>query len=136
MRAYILVMTLIVLLASCSEKPKVNISNSFWYMTITNDTSGSLSAVYLKISGTTNADKVTVESYGDGLLTEQNIALDSTKSFKNATVQICFEYRPSLGRNKMLKTEELKVGTPNISTKVKAYKGSDTSLIILKSAAK
>jgi hypothetical protein len=99
----------------------LNIINSVWFTTTTN--SNSFGQVNLAISGSTNADKVTVMTYGDGVLYEKNIQLVLSKGFTNDTTWISFTHfsgtLPTTGFE--------------ISTIIKAYKGSDTLMVTLNS---
>jgi hypothetical protein len=104
-----------------SKGTSLNIINSVWFTTTTN--SNSFGQVNLAISGSTNADKVTVMTYGDGVLYEENIQLDLSKGFTNDTTGISFTHFS---------------GTPpttgfEMSTIIKAYKGSDTLKVTLNS---
>jgi hypothetical protein len=99
----------------------ITITNSLWFTTTTN--SKSFGQVNLSITGSTNADKVSVLTSGDGVIGEQNILLDSKKSFKTDTVVISFSHfsgtPPTTGFER--------------STVIKAYKGSDTLTVTLNS---
>ena len=48
--------------------------------------------VSLVISGSINADKVTVETHGDGLIGFYDIVLDSKNNFSNDTIGISFTF--------------------------------------------
>ena len=104
-----------------SDGTFLKITKSTWFTTTTN--SNSFGQVNLAITGSTNADRVTVQTSGDGLINEQNILLDSQKNFKQDTIAISFTHF---------------TGTPPTteferSTVVKAYKGADTLTITLNS---
>lgn len=77
----------------------------------------------LVLSGSTNADKVTVETYGDGVIGEQNISLDSQKYFSNDTIGISFSHYSTTPPS----------GEFSMSTTIKACKGLDTLKVTLNS---
>ena len=106
---------------TASDGTFLKITKSTWYTTTTN--SNSFGQVNLGITGSTNADRVTVLTSGDGVIDEQNILLDTEKNFKQDTIGISFTHF---------------TGTPPTtlferSTVVKAYKGADTLTITLNS---
>jgi hypothetical protein len=122
MKIKMLFIGLVVVLVACSKEDKaiMDITSSKWFTT----TGNGFGDVNLVISGSTNADKVLVECYGDGLITEKNVVLDSKNNFSNDTCQLSFFY----------------FGIANIPTevftrsaKVRAIKGTDTLLVVLKS---
>lgn len=96
-------------------------TNPLWYTNIkwiTTNING-FGTVNLVISGATNADKVTVKTYGDGLIGDFPLDLDSKKSFNKDTVVISFTHFSSAPP-----TTEFE-----FSTNIKAYKGSDTLVV-------
>jgi len=99
----------------------ITITNSLWFTTTTN--SKSFGLVNLAITGSSNADRVTVLTSGDGVLSEQDILLETDKSFKPDTVGISFSHFS--GAPPATEFER--------STVIKAYKGSDTLTVTLKS---
>jgi hypothetical protein len=112
----------IIVFASCSKKEDnseitLNITDSQWYLTRTNYGGG---LVNLKIAGSTNSDKVTIRTYGDGVVSDRNVELDSKKNFnKDIVISFSATSVPSV---------EFEVGT-----KVMAYKGTDTLVVPLNS---
>jgi hypothetical protein len=108
--------------ASCNKNndnphTTLNITTSQWYLTRTNYGGG---FVNLKIAGSTNGDKVTVRTYGDGLISDENVELDSKKNFnKDITISFTATSVPS--------------GEFEVSTKVVANKGTDTLVVPLNS---
>jgi hypothetical protein len=106
-------------LTSCTknEDPILNITSSEWRLERLYITGG---LVQLKIAGSTNADKVTINTYGDGLLSERDIELDSKKQF-NADITISFSVTS-------VRSEEFVV-----STVVKAYKKNEILQVTLTS---
>lgn len=108
--------------ASCSKNTDnsditLNITNSQWYLTRINNAGG---MVNLKIAGSTNADKVTIRTYGDGVVSDENIELDSKKSF-NEDITISFTMTSVPG------------GEFEVSTKVMAFNSTDTLVVPLNS---
>jgi hypothetical protein len=87
------------------------------YFTRTNYGGG---MVNLIIAGSTNGDKVTVRTYGDGVISDENVELDSRKNF-NKDVVISFTATS-------IPSTEFEV-----STKVMAFKGNDTLVVPLNS---
>jgi len=74
----------------------------------------------LIITGSTNADRVTVLTRGDGLLGDYNVTLNSNNEFINDTIGILFTHAPS---DDFIST----------FTEIKAYKDLDTLVVKLKS---
>lgn len=95
----------------------LSITSSYWYLTRNNIGGGN---VNLKISGSTNGAKVTVRTYGDGVINDENAELNSTKNF-NDDIVISFT------ATNVPSTEF------EASTLIKAYKGTDTLVVTLKS---
>lgn len=92
----------------------LTISNSMWFTTTTN--SNSFGQVNLALTGTTNADKISIMTYGDGVSGERGIQLDTSKSFTNDTTVISFTHFSG----------NIPVTGFETSTILKAYKGLDT----------
>lgn len=118
----IVFLLLIMTFASCSKKEDnspatLNITDSRWYLTRTNYGGG---MVNLKIAGSTNGDKVTVRTYGDGVNSDENVELDSKKNF-NKDIVISFT------------ATSVPSGEFEVTTKVMAYKGMDTLTLPLNS---
>ena len=89
-----------------------------WY-TKRNNNGG---VVYLKLIGYSNAEKITVRTIGDGLITDYPLDLDANKYF-NQDVAISF-------------TESgVQSGKFSESTKLTAYRGTDTLTVTLNSGA-
>ena len=140
MKCSVLLLGFVLALVSCSTKEDHELYTDYWnptdstrvvtnsdgtFLKITKSTwftttnSNSFGQVNLAITGSTNADRVTIQTCGDGLINEQNILLDTQKNFKQDTVAISFTHF---------------TGTPPTtlferSTVVKAYKGADTLTI-------
>ena len=115
----IIFLLVIIGFVSCSKREDVtlNITNSQWYLT-RNILGGG--EVNLKILGSTNGDKVTVRTYGDGVIFDENVELDSKKNF-NKDVGISFT------------ATSVQSGEFEMSTKVTAYRGNDSTMIPLNS---
>jgi len=118
----IIFLFVIIAFACCSKKEDhspatLNITNSQWYLTRTNYGGG---MVNLNIKGSTNGDKVTFRTHGDGVNSDENVELDSGKNFnKDVVISFTATSVPS--------TEF------EVSTKVMAYKGTDTLIVPLNS---
>jgi len=113
---------MIIAFTSCSKKEDntpatLNINYFQWYLTRTNYGGG---MVNLKIEGSTNGDKVTIRTHGDGVNSDVNVELDSRKNF-NDDIIISFTVTS-------VPSTEFEV-----STKVMAYKGTDTLGVTLNS---
>jgi hypothetical protein len=118
----IIFLFVIIAFASCSKKEDhspatLNITTSQWYLTRTNYGGG---MVNLKIEGSTNGDKVTIRTHGDGVNSDENVELDSRKNF-NKDVVISFT------------ATSVPITEFEVNTKVMAYKGTDTLIVPLNS---
>jgi hypothetical protein len=118
----IILLLIIIGLASCSKNTDniditLNITNSQWYLTRINNVGG---MVNLKITGSTNADKVTIRTYGDGVVYDEKVELGSKKSF-NEDITISFTMDSVPG------------GEFEVSTKVMASNSTDTLIVPLNS---
>lgn len=96
---------------------KLVLHSAQWYLTKASNGGGN---VCLKIVGFTNADKVTIETYGDGVIDKVDVELDSKKNFTKDVV-ICF-FATTLPSGELEK-----------STIIKVYRGSDVLTVDLKS---
>jgi hypothetical protein len=137
MRTIILFMSFSLVFASCKKDDNtdstkvyndlkgtsISLTNSKWFTTKSGNTDNGFGNVNLSISGTTNADKVTIETYGDGLISDLDLVLDSKKNFNKDTIVISFTHFSGA-----LPTDEFER-----STKLKAIKGSDTLIVNLNS---
>lgn len=105
---------------SCSDNAPILILNHFeWYTTteIINDLT--FGYVHLSISGVTTGKKVTVVTYGDGVISEQELNLDQENKF-NQDVIIKFTHTAD--------------SVPRIySTVITAYKSNHSTKINLES---
>jgi hypothetical protein len=116
----IIFLLIIIGFISCSKKEDatLNITNSQWYLT--RNTLIPAGVVNLKIAGSTNGDKVTVRTYGDGVIFDENVELDSKKDF-NADIVILFF------------ATSVPSGEFEVNTEIMAYKGSDTLVVPINS---
>jgi hypothetical protein len=115
---FFLILALIVF-ASCTKKeePVLNITDTEWYLDRNILGGGS---VHLIIEGYANADKVTVRTSGDGVISDVNVEMDSEKYFsKNVVISFTATGVPE--------------GEFEVSTVVKAYKGSNVLSVPLSS---
>ena len=106
-----------------SKGTSISLTDSKWFTTKSGNSDNGFGNVNLSISGTTNVDKVTIETYGDGLKGDFDLVLDSKKNFKKDSIGISFtHYSGTLPTNEF-----------ESSTKIKAIKGSDTLVVTLNS---
>ena len=138
MRTAILLMSLLFAFTACSkdedsQDPTIDYPNSKvytstngtmlvlhsaeWYLTKASNGGGD---VHLKISGLTNGDRLTIQIHGDGLISDDNLEMDTNKSF-NKDIIISF-FATSLPTGEFEK-----------STTLKVYRGSDVLTVDLKS---
>jgi len=108
------------LLAGClNNEPILSLSYVEWYTTtevIENLTFGD---VHLNLSGSTTGDKVTIITYGDGIIDELELDLDQDKKFSQDIVIKFTHAADNIPRK--------------YSTVLTAYKGSNTTKISLES---
>lgn len=100
----------------------LEISDSIWFTKLTKPPDAMVGYVNLAISGKTNAERLTVRTYGDGVWGEQPLEIDKHGMF-NDTIGISFTYFSS--------PPDFSAGI-NSKTVVKAYLESatmDTTLI-------
>lgn len=118
MKTYIYFIFLFLVLASCkkNDDPDIMVTRSEWYLERMNNGG----AVHLIIEGSTNADKITILTHGDGLASDKEIALDSKNQFSDDVI-ISFSITA-------VPTEEF-----TISTDLKIYKKTEMITLTLKS---
>ena len=108
------------LLSGClNNQPILSLSYVEWYTTTEEIGNLTFGYVYLSLSGFTTGDKVTVITYGDGIIDESELDLDQDKKFSQDIV-IKF-------------THEADNIPRKYSTVLTAYKGSNTTKISLES---
>ena len=108
------------LLSGClNNQPILSLSYVEWYTTTEEIGNLTFGYVYLSLSGFTTGDKVTVITYGDGIIDESELDLDQDNKFSQDIV-IKFTHEAD--------------NTPRkYSTVLTAYKGSNTTKISLES---
>jgi len=108
------------LLSGClNNQPILSLSYVEWYTTTEEIGNLTFGYVYLNLSGFTTGDKVTVTTYGDGIIDELELNLDQDNKFSQDIV-IKFTHEAD--------------NTPRkYSTVLTAYKGSNTTKISLES---
>ena len=108
------------LLSGClNNQPILSLSYVEWYTTTEEIGNLTFGYVYLSLSGFTTGDKVTVITYGDGIIDELELDLDQDNKFSQDIV-IKFTHEAD--------------NTPRkYSTVLTAYKGSNTTKISLES---
>ena len=117
----ILIMVLpVFFLSGClNNQPILSLSYVEWYTTTEEIGELTFGYVYLNLSGSTTGDKVTVITYGDGVIDELELDLDQDKKFSQDIV---------------IKFTHAADNTPQkYSTVLTAYKGSNTTKISLES---
>jgi hypothetical protein len=84
MKTYFYLIFLFLSLASCrkDDDPTLMVTRSDWYLERINNGG----AIHLIIEGSTTADKVTIKTYGDGVVSDKDIELDSNKHFSDDVV--------------------------------------------------
>ena len=118
---FVLIIILFVLFCSgCLDNPPIlNLNNIQWYTTTEAINDLTFGYVHLSISGVTTGDKVTVLTYGDGILSEQELELDQENQFEEDIV---------------IKFTHMADEIPRIySTVITAYKGNSSTKINLES---
>ena len=108
------------LLSGClNNEPILSLSYVEWYTTTAEIENLTFGYVHLDLSGSTTGDKVTVITYGDGVIDELELDLDQDKKFSQDIV-IKFTHAADNIPQKY-------------STVLTAYKGSNTTKISLES---
>ena len=117
----ILIMVLpVFLLSGClNNKPILYLSYVEWYTTTEEIGNLTFGHVLLSLSGSTTGDKVTVITYGDGVIDELELDLDQDKKFSQDIVIKFTHAADNIPRK--------------YSTELTAYKGSSTTKISLES---
>ena len=138
MRTAIFLMSMLFVITGCSkdedsQDPTIDYPNSKvytstngtmlvlhsaeWFVTKASNGGGD---VHLKISGLTNGDRLTIQTHGDGLISDDNLEMDTNKNF-NKDIIISFF------------ATSLPTGEFETSTTIKVYRGSDVLTVDLKS---
>lgn len=112
-KIFVLAIILFILFfSSCLDNPPVlNLIHVEWYTTTETINDLTFGYVHLHVSGTTNGDKVTVVTYGDGVISEDKLDLDQENQFEEDII---------------IQFTHLADNIPRIySTTVTAYKGNN-----------
>ena len=108
------------LLSGClNNQPILSLSYVEWYTTTEVIGELTFGYVHLDLSGSTNGDRVTVITYGDGVIDELELDLDQDKKFSQDIVIRFTHAADNVPRR--------------YSTVLTAYKGSSTTSISLES---
>ena len=90
--SYIIVVIVFLFFSGCSyESPVVALTHIEWYTTTEKIDGLTFGFIHLSISGVTNGDKITVMTYGDGVILEYEVTLDENNQF-NEDVVIAFTH--------------------------------------------
>jgi hypothetical protein len=84
MKAFVYFTFLFLALASCkkNDDPTLNLRQAKWYL----ERVSSGGTVHLILEGTTTADGMTVKTYGDGVVFDKDVLLDSKGHFSDDVV--------------------------------------------------
>ena len=98
--------------------PILSLTNVEWYTT--NEQIGSLTFgyVHLNLSGTTTGDKVTVMTYGDGLIGELELDLDQDHKFSQDVIIQFTHDATAVGNTPQIYSTVLTAYQGNYSTKI------------------
>jgi hypothetical protein len=108
------------LLSGClNNEPMLSLSHVEWYTTTEVIGNMVFGNVHLNLSGSTTGDKVTIITYGDGIIDELELDLGQDKKFSQDIVIKFTHTADNIPRK--------------YSTVLTAYKGSNTTKISLKS---
>ncbi len=108
------------LLSGClNNEPILSLSHIEWYTTTEEIEDFTFGYVHLDLSGSTTGDKVTVVTYGDGIIDELELDLDQDKEFSQDIVIKFTHMADNIPRK--------------YSTVITAYKGSISTSISLES---
>ena len=115
-----LIISFVLFSSGCSDNtPIVSLNYIDWYTTTEKINNLTFGYVHLSISGATTGDKVTVLTYGDGVISEQELDLDQENKF-NEDIIIKFTHTADT--------------VPSIySTVITAYKRNSSTKINLES---
>lgn len=90
-KIFILIILLLFLTGCSCNVPTLTLSHIEWYTTTEKIGDLTFGFVHLSISGATSGDKITVITYGDGVISEYEIALDQNNQF-DEDVTIAFTH--------------------------------------------
>ena len=78
----------------CTAEANLVVDQADWYLTLEDGGSGVMfGSVYLHLRGSTSADRVTVRTFGDGLMADVELPLDGSGNF-DLHVLIAFTHAP------------------------------------------
>lgn len=119
-KIYFLIMLFVLLFSGClNNKPMLRLNHIEWYTTKETRNNLTFGYVHLYLSGSTTGDKVTVVTYGDGVISELELDLDQENNFS---------------QNIIIRFTHMADNIPRIySTVVTAYKGNSFTNIKLES---
>jgi len=115
----ILLLPVFLLLGCLNNQPILSLSYVEWYTTTEVIGDLTFGYVHLNLSGSTTGDKVTVITYGDGVIDELELDLDQDKKFSQDIVIKFTHAADNIPRK--------------YSTVLTAYKGNSTTKISLES---
>lgn len=95
----------LIVIVGCSQMPNVSIIDQKWTTSTEVINSNTFGYVKLEISGETDGDKVTIETYGDGLKAEQELKIVDGKFSEN----ILIAFTPEATDTNFTQTTNLKV---------------------------
>jgi hypothetical protein len=82
-----LIISFVLSCSGCSDNtPILSLNYIDWYATTEKINNLTFGYVHLSISGVTTGDKVTVVTYGDGVLSEQELDLDQENKFNQDVI--------------------------------------------------
>jgi len=82
-----LIISFVLSCSGCSDNtPIISLNYTDWYTTTEKINNLTFGYVHLGISGVTTGDKVTVITYGDGVLSEQELDLDQENKFNQDVI--------------------------------------------------
>ena len=78
----LIIISFVLFFSSCSDNtPILTLNHIKWYTTTETINNLTFGYVHLSVSGATNGDKVTLVTYGDGVISEQELDLDQENQF-------------------------------------------------------
>ena len=99
-----------------SKKIEIKIYQAFWFTKTEKLTHAIVGHVNLAIKGKTNAERITIRTFGDGVISDQNLNINPNGLF-NDTIEICFNYISPIPDHTITKDSK---------TILKAYLGTET----------
>ncbi len=87
----VLFMLAALFISGCKKSADLLLTISYSQWSLVHETNGA-DTIYLKLSGSTQGERVTVKTYGDGLINEYELLLNANKEF-DSTVSIAFSHQ-------------------------------------------